>query len=123
MAIGRMKDFYDLWVLSNQFSFDGNTLVEALRATFERRSTALPDDTPAALTDDFANNSDKITQWTGFLARNKLQDTSTDLLEVVQQLRKFLLPPLSSAAKKETLNKSWAPGGPWSQNSWTKPKD
>ena len=113
MAISRMKDFYDLWVLSKQFSFDGSALVEAVKATFNRRSTVIPDDTPAALTDEFANSSDKRTQWTGFLARNKLQDTATDLSEVVQQLRKFLLPPLSSAAKKETLNKSWRPGGPW----------
>jgi len=38
----RMKDFYDLWLLSKQFDFDGADLAEAARLTFERRGTALP---------------------------------------------------------------------------------
>lgn len=38
----RMKDFYDLWALSRQFDFDGVTLAEAVRLTFERRGTGLP---------------------------------------------------------------------------------
>ena len=35
----RMKDFYDVWKLSQQFEFDGETMVEAIRATFSRRQT------------------------------------------------------------------------------------
>lgn len=35
----RMKDFYDLWLLSQTSTFDFATLQEAIRQTFERRST------------------------------------------------------------------------------------
>lgn len=35
----RMKDFYDLWLLSRRFDFDGKTLAEAVRATFAKRGT------------------------------------------------------------------------------------
>ena len=37
MANSRIKDFYDVFILSKTFSFDGNTLVKAIKATFERR--------------------------------------------------------------------------------------
>ena len=33
----RMKDYYDLYYLANKFDFDGATLTEALKKTFENR--------------------------------------------------------------------------------------
>lgn len=42
MANSRMKDFYDLWYLSEHFGFEGEPLAEALRRTFEQRRTPLP---------------------------------------------------------------------------------
>ena len=33
----RMKDYYDIYYLANKFDFDGATLTEALRKTFENR--------------------------------------------------------------------------------------
>jgi len=38
----RMKDFYDIWVLSRQFDFDGHVLAMAIRKTFENRRTDIP---------------------------------------------------------------------------------
>jgi hypothetical protein len=53
-ANSRMKDFYDVWFLSRRFEFDGETLVRAIRATFDRRKTKLPTSVPLALTQEFA---------------------------------------------------------------------
>jgi hypothetical protein len=39
MANSRMKDFYDIWVLSRMFEFKASILEAAIRATFERRRT------------------------------------------------------------------------------------
>jgi hypothetical protein len=108
----RMKDYYDLWITSKQFPFDGEIIVRAIKATFECRKTARPSDTLPALTDEFARNSDKITQWKAFLKRNELEDT-VELSKVVQDLQNFILPPLLSATN-DILNKSWPVGGPWS---------
>lgn len=33
----RMKDYYDIYYLSNKFDFDGNVLIEALKKIFENR--------------------------------------------------------------------------------------
>lgn len=35
MLNSRMKDFFDLWHLCKDFSFDGKTLAAAIKATFE----------------------------------------------------------------------------------------
>jgi hypothetical protein len=37
-----MKNFYDLWLMSRFFGFDGSTLCDAVRNTFQRRATKLP---------------------------------------------------------------------------------
>lgn len=113
MTIRRMKDFYDMWILSKQFPFDGASLSAAIAATFERRGTAISEGVPTALTDEFAGDRIKQTQWTAFLKRNALADKALELSKVVQDLRVFLLEPSHTAAQKRTLSKSWKPGGPW----------
>ena len=49
IANSRMKDFYDLWILARQFEFQGPMLCSAIRATFERRRTAIPSEAAAGL--------------------------------------------------------------------------
>lgn len=56
----RMKDFYDLWLLSRQFDFDGRVLATAIRKTFENRKTDIPIQ-PTVLQDSFAKDPGKQT--------------------------------------------------------------
>jgi hypothetical protein len=42
LANSRMKDFFDIVVMARMFTFDGGELARAIRSTFERRGTALP---------------------------------------------------------------------------------
>lgn len=42
----RMKDFYDIWLMIRQFDFNEAQLAEALRRTFTRRKTLLPQSRP-----------------------------------------------------------------------------
>lgn len=44
LANSRMKDFYDVWILSRSYDFDEDRLSRAIAAPFERRGTALPFD-------------------------------------------------------------------------------
>lgn len=112
MQNSRMKDFYDLWIIAGQFSFDGPTLVAAIRATFERRATMLPKTVPTGLSDEFASDERKETQWNAFLARNGLTERQPGFPDVVDGLRSFLMPALLAAEQGEDFQRSWA-GGAW----------
>ena len=93
MANSRMRDFYDVWVLLEQFELDDVVLQAAIRATFERRQTPIPTTVPLALTAEFAGDPDKQRQWTGFLQRSGLPKAH-ELLAVVSTLRDRLVPLL-----------------------------
>jgi len=88
IANSRMKDFFDLWVLTRHSELDATILGRAIRATFARRGTALPTITPVGLSDEFAADQTKQTQWRAFTARNQL--VAPELQVVVQHLRRFL---------------------------------
>jgi predicted nucleotidyltransferase component of viral defense system len=102
----RMKDFFDIWLLSSSFDFDGQRLSEAIEKTFKRRGTALPDGEPVALTARFSGDSQKRKQWAGFIRRMKLRDTPA-LAEIVDELVEFLVPPMRAALKSEQFNLGW----------------
>ncbi len=46
----RMKDYYDLWAILNSQPIEESELDEAIRATFARRETDIPAETPTGLT-------------------------------------------------------------------------
>ncbi len=108
-ANSRMKDFYDLWFLSRHFDFDGKTLVEAIRATFDRRKTKLPESVPVALTDNFSTT--KSIQWKAFLRRNRLPEL--EMAVVMASIRQFAELPLSNASRTEALLKNWTATKGW----------
>ena len=112
MANSRMKDFFDIVVLSQMFDFDGAVLAEAIRATFERRGTALPSGLPVALTPAFATDPTKRAQWAAFLRKSDAVVAVGDLPVVVSAAARFLGDPLEAAAAAP-LNARWEPGGPW----------
>lgn len=101
MANSRMKDFYDIYFLSENKTFEGPKLQKAIEETFERRETPMPTNEPVALTKEFANDESKVTQWHAF--RNKLSDEQvpSNLEMVVNRIADFLW-PITEAIRKET---------------------
>lgn len=105
----RMKDFYDIWLLSRQFSFKADGLLQAITATFDRRDTTIPR-TPL-FEPGFA--SEKQVQWRGFLRR--LGDDvpgEPEFANVLTVLEGFIGTALESDAG-EVVALHWSPGGPW----------
>ena len=99
-ANSRMKDFYDIWILSRSFPFDDDRLARAIAATFARRGTEIPTGLPDALTPDFAADEVKQRQWNAFIGDVAL-DPGT-LAGVIDDLSTFLLPRAAAAAKLTT---------------------
>lgn len=113
LSNSRMKDFYDIWVLSREFDFDGGVLSAAIQATFKRRKTALTPTMPLALTSDFSSDKSKQLQWKAFVRRSKLKLAAEGLEQVVMGIRSFLETPVIAASQGEKLRAVWAKGGPW----------
>ena len=89
-ANSRMKDYYDIWVLSQSFEFDHERLARAIAATFARRKTTVPGGLPDALTPAFADLPVKQQQWEAF-KRDVAIDPGS-LSNVVNVLAAFLMP-------------------------------
>jgi hypothetical protein len=107
MANSRLKDYYDLFLISHTFTLEQRLLAEAVRRTFERRGTALPEGTPVGLTNEFAASSQ--VRWRGFLGRERMLPVPDDLAVVVTDLHDFLVPVIHGLDQGLT----WLPGGPW----------
>jgi hypothetical protein len=86
---------------------------EAIRATFARRDTPIPRETPIALTSAFAGLPEKKTQWTAFVKKNNLE-THDELHGIVEAIAAFIEPVLTALASGSSFEGKWPAGGPWS---------
>ena len=111
IANSRMKDYFDLWILARYSEFDGDILRQAIQATFNRRKTALTGQLPFGLTDAFAQDMQKRTQWQAFLKKNRLAALTLD--EVIAALVVFMLPIIEAASADTIFPCRWQAGGPW----------
>jgi hypothetical protein len=108
----RMKDFYDIWILSSTFDFKGEVLSEAVEKTFSNRNTLI--NLNAAIFDpSFGKDRDKNVQWQGFIRKTKLINTPESFEEVIAVVRLFLEPLVTSIVERQAFNSIWTAPGPW----------
>jgi hypothetical protein len=110
MLNSRMKDFYDIWLLSELFDFDFKTLQQAIKNTFSNRHVSLPIEQPECFNEEFYLNPIKQTQWNAFCRKNDLQLQPNHLPEAVARIEAFLLPVLSLANSQPS---TWHSGKGW----------
>ncbi len=94
-ANSRMKDLYDVWVLSRNFEFKDDRLARAIAATFARRKTEIPSEASDVLTIAFAEDPMKVQQWNSFIEDVTFQPGA--LADVVKDLAAFLMPHATAA--------------------------
>jgi hypothetical protein len=97
MVNSRLKDYFDLQVLLEREQLDERVMAEAVRRTFARRSTPLPQQVPLGLSNAFGDDQGKQGQWRAFLDRNGVPEVP--LPSVVAQIREGLMPVLFRAAE------------------------
>lgn len=106
----RMKDFYDIWLLSRQFDFDGQVLATAVAQTFANRNTAFPDEVSAFSARFIAT---KQVQWQAFRNRLKQEQIPEAFADVVQAIATFLLPIVTAQKGETPFVARWNAPGPW----------
>lgn len=102
----RMKDFYDIYMISRQFSFDGRVLYEAIFETFQRRGTVY-DKEAAVFSEEFKLLPDKHLQWKAYMKRSVKQDLEFE--DVLDVIKAFLLPIFQALVQEREFFGSWSP--------------
>jgi len=110
MLNSRMKDFYDIWLLSRQYDFDGPRLTEAIRLTFERRGTKMPAEIDA-FTESFIEA--KQTQWAAFRKRLGQEHVPILFKEIAASVDSFLSPIVAVFSSGKQSPTNWTAPGPW----------
>lgn len=100
----RMKDYYDIYYLANKFNFDGATLTEALRKTFENRGHTF---TVEQFEQVMAFDSDEAMQkkWKAFV--RKIDTKTDDYSTVLKTIKIFLLKPFTAAVESKKITEQW----------------
>ena len=109
----RMKDYYDIYYIANKFDFDGATLTEALRKTFENRGHTF---TAEQFEQVMTFGSDEVMQkkWKVFVRKI---DTKTDNYSIVlKTIKAFLMKAFTAAVKDNEFTEKWSAA----ENQWKK---
>lgn len=97
IANSRMKDYFDILLLSALFRFELESLSNSIKRTFNRRKTSIPHGVPLGLSEKYGRDFSKSLQWKAFLRKTRREDAHRELDEVVHNVASFLLPPLKYA--------------------------
>jgi len=106
----RMKDFYDIWLLSRQFDFDGTQLARAIQLTFEQRGTTMVEEI-LAFEDSFI--AEKKVQWAAFCKRINQEHFLTEFTDIVAHVEKFLSPAADAVRSRQPFSKHWVKANKW----------
>ena len=106
----RMKDFYDIWLLSRCFDFEGPKLTEAIRLTFQRRGTEIPI-IIKIFSEDFI--ALKQVQWSAFRKRLQQDHVPDSFTYIIKKVDTFLSPLTSAFYSGAPFSYNWTAPGPW----------
>ncbi len=101
----RLKDFYDIVFLSDEFDFEGPVLQSAIQKTFARRETSLQSATEL-LQSNLAEQANLQNLWRAFLMRSHLS-TNNDFNELFQSIRMFIGSIIDAAQAGNSLTLNW----------------
>ncbi|MES9879458.1 MAG: nucleotidyl transferase AbiEii/AbiGii toxin family protein [Sedimenticola sp.] len=107
LANSRMKDLFDILVISKTMVLDGGLLCQAIAATFERRKTEIIDRPLYVFSQEFVVDVGKRAQWRVFLNKNDIEP-SVDFTVVVSDLAQFLTPVYDAIAQGRPYNANWS---------------
>ncbi|MCM1158631.1 MAG: nucleotidyl transferase AbiEii/AbiGii toxin family protein [Clostridium sp.] len=101
----RMKDYYDIYYLANKFDFDGATLTEALRKTFENRChTFTMEQFEQVMTFDSDDAMQK--KWKAFC--RKIDTKTDDFNTVLRTIKAFLIEPYKASVENKEFAEKWS---------------
>lgn len=109
----RVKDYWDVWMLSKTHEFDGGTVAEAIVRTFEAQDREIPE-TLEGLGRTYADEQSRA--WKAFLKRIGAEFPA-DFAEVVDDVSAFVEPAVQAGRSGTAFDGRWHPDSGWSSPS------
>ena len=94
LITSRMKDFFDIYYLSEHKTFKSETLTKAIKETFKRRNTKLSNRI-TIYQDEFKYNENKQIQWKAFL-RRQMNYAEITFFDCIDKINEFIEPIILS---------------------------
>ena len=114
----RMKDFHDIWALSDSFDIDGEALRVAVDDCFRRRGTPWSGEMPEALTPGCYEDTNIQRAWDHYGGSATLMEPPPDSFEEVGDRVITLLDPIGeSIASNESFRMTWVAGDNWQDSA------
>jgi predicted nucleotidyltransferase component of viral defense system len=107
IANSRIKDFYDIWVMASDMTFEALVLSDAIKATFERRETEINNVALTVFDEVFMTDESKQKQWKAFFSRNALK-SEMSFSDLMVRLQQFLEPIYQLTLLNEAVEKYWS---------------
>ena len=102
---GRMKDFYDIYYLSQTFDFDGLKLQTAIAETLQNRGTDYNADSFKRIT-ELVDDENMLIRWRLFL--RSLNNPDIPFSQVMDGIAAFIEPVWDAFLKEEEFQKQWS---------------
>jgi len=109
----RMKDYYDIYYLANKFDFDGATLTEALKKTFENRGHSFTVEQFEQVM-GFDRDGAMQKKWKAFT--RKIDTKTDDYSIVLKTIKAFLIKPFTASVDAIEYPEQWIAA----ENQWKK---
>ena len=100
----RLKDYYDIYVLSVSHDFYGNELKEAIRETFENRRSSISE--IVAFEDGFGEDPVRRMRWQAFIKKKKAM-LPVNLEETIDMIKSFLGPIVKAIINNTDAEMTW----------------
>ncbi|MDA3847511.1 MAG: nucleotidyl transferase AbiEii/AbiGii toxin family protein [Vallitaleaceae bacterium] len=103
-ANSRYKDFYDIYLLSNQFDFDSLELSIAIMETFKHRKTMMDD--IVIFEKEFSKDRTRNMRWKSFISKKRAM-MQIELTEAIDGIESFLSPVIEGIRYENYYVSEW----------------
>lgn len=106
----RVKDYFDIWLLSEKLDFNFLLLKQSIERTFQRRENLIPTEIPIGLSPLFYGNRDKQLLWKHFVKRVSPALVPDNLQAAAERIKELLFPIIKPENAEPRL---WKAGIGW----------
>lgn len=89
LLTSRMKDFYDVYIISRTFTLRFKDLYAAISQTCALRKTTMPTETPIVFTEQVYQDTVKQKQWKAFVGKLRNEHSELEFDQVISRISEF----------------------------------